>query len=512
MQSPQIRLTTSRRTGRLAASLVLATGLLFAPAALASTAPAQARHSEPIAHAADSAVLHVPLSRGPGVYMVRVTVSGPHAGKNRVRVTIGPARSRVLTVRAGHHATLQLPVRVRGRMLTIRAIGRSARPKIHVIKWLMKSIRVSAPPGTAVPVTPHRKLPGAHAVKPAVHHGGAAAVAVPIPHPGIYQVKIAIRSRAPRRNRVRLQIGWLTRSEVTNRHGGASLSVKIRLSRPTLMVRARSSRAKPVITLSVRRLAPVVQAVKPKPKAPTTVAAQVPPPVAPPPVAPSGAAGLVFPQAVPASSGPVGLPGSWKLAFDDEFNGSSLDSSKWASSWFGGGNMNNVSTSPSNVSVANGALTLTLSSSSSGALVSTNPSGGASPGFQFTYGVVEARIWLAGSGGTVADWPAFWTDGQSWPSNGEADIVEGLGSATSNYHSNNGTNNSGTIAGTWAGGWHTYTLDREPGKNTIYWDGKIVRSYQTYDNGAPQYIILNIGSGSTIGATMQVDYVRAWTH
>ena len=64
--------------------------------------------------------------------------------------------------------------------------------------------------------------------------------------------------------------------------------------------------------------------------------------------------------------------------FDDEFNGTALDTSKWSSSWFGGGVMNNTSTSPANVSVANGILTLTLSSTSVGALVSTNPTGGAS--------------------------------------------------------------------------------------------------------------------------------------
>jgi hypothetical protein len=132
-----------------------------------------------------------------------------------------------------------------------------------------------------------------------------------------------------------------------------------------------------------------------------------------------------------------------------------------------------------------------------------------------TYGYIEARILFAGQGSTCDDWPAFWTDGQSWPQDGEIDIAEGLGTLTSNYHSNAGANNSNTIAGNWCGSWHTYGVDREPGINTIYWDGQPIRSYPSNDGGAPQYIILNIGSGQGTdapGTTMQVDYVRAWTH
>ena len=204
------------------------------------------------------------------------------------------------------------------------------------------------------------------------------------------------------------------------------------------------------------------------------------------------------------------------MAFDDEFNGSALDTTKWSSSWFNqDGVMNNTSTGPANVSVAGGILTLTLSSTSVGALISTNPAGGANPGFQMTYGYIEARILFAGQGSTCDDWPAFWTDGQSWPTDGEIDIAEGLGTLTSNYHSNAGANNSNTIPGNWCGSWHTYGVDREPGTNTIYWDGQPIRSYASNDNGSPQYIILNIGSGQGTdapGTTMQVDYVHAWTH
>jgi beta-glucanase (GH16 family) len=108
--------------------------------------------------------------------------------------------------------------------------------------------------------------------------------------------------------------------------------------------------------------------------------------------------------------------------------------------------------------------------------------------------------------------------GTNWPANGEADIVEGLdGDATSNYHYSQGgsaqTNNSNRISGTWAGGWHVFGVDREPGRNYIYWDGHLVRSYPTFDNGAPQGLILNIGSSSVASypAEMRVDYVRVWS-
>lgn len=177
--------------------------------------------------------------------------------------------------------------------------------------------------------------------------------------------------------------------------------------------------------------------------------------------------------------------------------------------------MNNVSTSASNVSESGGSLNLQLSSSSVGALVDTDPSQ-VSNGFQFgTHYVAEARVYFPGSGSTIDNWPAWWTDGQNWPQDGEIDVAEGLSTLTSNYHSSSGANNSNTISGTWAAGWHTYAVDREAGANYIYWDGQLVRSYATNDGGSPHYLIFNIGDGegpTVLGSTgaLKIDYIRLW--
>lgn len=254
--------------------------------------------------------------------------------------------------------------------------------------------------------------------------------------------------------------------------------------------------------------APAAPVAEPAPAPATTTAAPAPAP-APEPVATTASTGTM----------PVGVPGAWTMAFADEFNGTALDTAKWSNCWFSPtcGTMNKVTTSPSNVSVGGGNLVLSLASSTSGALVSTNPKGGATTGYEFTTGYVEARIKFPGNGTGLYNWPAFWTNGQSWPTNGENDIAEVLsGKMTVNYHSSSGAHNQGTVPGDWGNAFHTFGLHRTANSADVYFDGVKVKSYSTDDGGAPQYIILNVGaSGSSPAAygaasQVQVDYVRAW--
>ncbi|MCU1491275.1 MAG: hypothetical protein JWM85_2680, partial [Acidimicrobiaceae bacterium] len=138
-----------------------------------------------------------------------------------------------------------------------------------------------------------------------------------------------------------------------------------------------------------------------------------------------------------ATAGPVGDPGTWHSVLDQEFNGTSLDTSRWTSGWFGSGITQPVNSeelecySPTRVSVSGGSLRLSLiaQAHTCGGVLRPYTSGIVTTDskFSYTYGFAEARVYLPATGSGTADWPAFWGDGQSWPKDGEMDIMEGLG-------------------------------------------------------------------------------------
>ena len=253
-------------------------------------------------------------------------------------------------------------------------------------------------------------------------------------------------------------------------------------------------------------------------QAPAPAAAAPAVELAPAAAAPAPAAAPV--TVLPASTGsammPLGVPGAWSPTFSDDFDGTTLNTSKWSSSWFGGGTMNKVRTDPANVSVGGGALSLKLSDAGTGSLVSSNPKDAATTGYEFRTGYTEARISFPGNGTVLHNWPAWWTTGQSWPATGENDVAEVLkGKLTSNYHSSSGAHNQGTIAGSWGNEYHTYGLWRKGNLSEVYVDGVMVKSFPTDDGNAPQYLVLNVGKASTsttygAASEMKVDYVRAW--
>jgi hypothetical protein len=220
-----------------------------------------------------------------------------------------------------------------------------------------------------------------------------------------------------------------------------------------------------------------------------------------------------------------GLGSNWTLVFDDEFTGASLNRTNWAPYWFSDGTLNpgsNTRGYASNVTV-NAQLNLQLWNSTNGACISSNPHGGARTGFQFAYGYAEAQLTLPTNSGVIAHWPAWWLDGQSWPMDGEIDIMEGLsGHAAWHYHYDSGGGmDSHPIGGNvnTSPGTHIYGVNWYPGHLDFYYDGTRVASASNASlsggatiSSSPMYLILlyDYGGSGPVPATMVVHYVRVF--
>ncbi|HEV7962591.1 MAG TPA: glycoside hydrolase family 16 protein [Actinoplanes sp.] len=236
------------------------------------------------------------------------------------------------------------------------------------------------------------------------------------------------------------------------------------------------------------------------------------------------------PEAAPPL--PVGQKGGWKMAFSDEFDGTSLDRSRWADRSSaepdeGRGNQGNQQlewNQAANCRVADGELAMTakreqVTSPSSGnrydwtsCLITSTPS------YAFDFGYLEERSILPAARGF---WPAFWT----WQARGvdrhtETDVYEFY---SDNHHRLYGTQYSGAQGRCdWrppfdpAKGWHTYGVAIEPSGTTWYADGaEVCHTDATTD--AKTNIISNLAvysmippDDATSSATKRVDYIRAW--
>jgi beta-glucanase (GH16 family) len=216
------------------------------------------------------------------------------------------------------------------------------------------------------------------------------------------------------------------------------------------------------------------------------------------------------------------------LLFDDEFNGSSLDATKWSKGWLAPGVTPPVNGSeaecydPNQVTVGNGELDLTMAARTEtcGGVTRTLASGivNSDSTFRFTYGYAEARIWMP-AGPPL--WPAWWTDGQNWPTNGEIDVVEAYGTDSNvefHYHyagcgGDCGPGGQTSLPGS-ISGWHTYAVNWQRGSISWYYDGVQVWSFASSNvTSSPQYLILNLAAKSptvVVPSVMRVDYVRVY--
>lgn len=168
--------------------------------------------------------------------------------------------------------------------------------------------------------------------------------------------------------------------------------------------RSAAAAAAAVLTLLVTSLTAAGEPVAASTRVPTATAAAV--------------AARTWTSAAKATA-PAGVPGTWRPVFADEFGGTTLDTRKWSTGWFGAGvtqpvnDVEPVCYDPRQVQLrGDGALTLALVGRSqwcggrqrpwSSGLVTTNGR------FSYAYGGSEARIHLpADAAGRLVDWPAF---------------------------------------------------------------------------------------------------------
>jgi hypothetical protein len=218
--------------------------------------------------------------------------------------------------------------------------------------------------------------------------------------------------------------------------------------------------------------------------------------------------------------------------FRDDFNGSSLDRTKWRPNWFGTNDSavtKPVNTKeqgcydPAQVSVGLGVLRLSAVARSCRAtngvtypyasgIVSTKDH------FTFRYGYFEARLWTPPGSGPIRNWPAFWANGTGQhPLTGEIDVVEGLaGRACWHFHYKSGEP-GGCVNKSNVAGWHTYAAEWRQGVVTYFYDGEQVGRITQGITSTPMYVVLNLGVSSTVSgpvtlpAEMLVDYVKVTT-
>lgn len=240
------------------------------------------------------------------------------------------------------------------------------------------------------------------------------------------------------------------------------------------------------------------------------------------------------------------LNSGWTKTFEDDF---STDLSKW-NVWTGGAYNNELQHYQApNLQLVNGSLVITAKKET--VTGQTTQSDATQKTFNYTSGRIEcktavsanattpkvrmvARIKLAAGYGM---WPAFWSYGDPWPTQGEIDFVEARGQEPTKYQTNyfyGKTANRNLVRGqegyitadaNLTACYHVYEMEWAQNSLTSYLDGKVVETksggYIPSLFGKNERITLNLAVGGDFftnldplkinPGTMYVDYVKVFT-
>ncbi|MDC3305738.1 family 16 glycosylhydrolase [Flavobacteriales bacterium] len=250
---------------------------------------------------------------------------------------------------------------------------------------------------------------------------------------------------------------------------------------------------------------------------------------------------------------------NWQLVWEDDFNGSSLNQSKWVHDigtgsqygMWGWGNGELQYYQPQNTTLNNGIAKIEVKEEPNGIIDSWSATSYFSSSkittkglFNFRYGKVEARIKTIDGQGF---WPAFWMlpSNGSWPCDGEIDIMEQWGndyltnstsgaahlgacpySQSTHYYE---TSSSYISSGSYADDFHTYSVIWK--EDTITWYVDEIElfslnpsSYWSIPsqsawpfNANEWYLMINLAitqagpnSNTVFPNQMEIDYVRVY--
>lgn len=244
-------------------------------------------------------------------------------------------------------------------------------------------------------------------------------------------------------------------------------------------------------------------------------------------------AALVIPSSARATSiGPSWNPnGNYTQTFDDEFNGTAINTSNWNTTWWLN-KQNPLYTAcykSSHDSESGGYAHLLLTKTPSTCFGKTEPNTGAIlttyKKFSQEGGAFEARVYLPCANKQVYGFPAVWSNDPTF--NAEMDWVEGgaiasgqIGGTAAHLHYAGG--DPGMTSPLPKCGWHRFGVqwDATAKTATFYWDTVKFFSHSFPVSGFKDYLILDYQAGCgpntcTIappfgGVTMLVDWIRVW--
>ena len=236
------------------------------------------------------------------------------------------------------------------------------------------------------------------------------------------------------------------------------------------------------------------------------------------------------------------------LVWSDEFDGETLDQSKWsfqtgdgcAFNICGWGNQELQSYTTGNHQVSEGTLKITARRENAGSANYTSTRIRTKDKYEFIYGRVEARMKMPAGQGF---WPAFWllpTDEAygGWPRSGEIDVMESLGQEISTVHGTIHFGNSPTFKssatssftlseGNFTDEFHVFAMEWDLNSFRWYVDGYLYATKTRSDLGAFRWpfdqkfhFLLNLAVGGTwpgspnsstpFPSTFEIDYIRVY--